>query len=451
MSHRPVAIDLFAGAGGLSLGFEQAGFDVVAAVEVDPIHAAIHKYNFPDCAVLPISIAHLSAQTLRHQAGIGAREVDIVVGGPPCQGFSLMGQRVLDDPRNSLVREFVRIVDELSPRFFLFENVKGLTVGQHRRVLDELVEEFQAIGYSVQAPWRVLNAYNYGVPQDRQRLFLLGARRGEALPDYPTAITAPPKTFAKARKNDPQLVLAPTCQAALGDLPDVELFDELISDDAVYAEQWGKLSPYAAEMRCLGDRAWHLGYRRQWHPNLLTSSARTSHTAISRRRFAATRPGEVEPISRFFKLAPDGVSNTLRAGTDSARGAFTSPRPIHYAQNRCITVREMARLHGFPDWFRLHKTKWHGARQVGNAVPPPLARALAHEFIQALGVTIEPPTEILRLDDGALLAMKMTEAASYWGIEVPIAKRDRKTGNKKRKQEEIELLTATAIILQQDG
>jgi DNA (cytosine-5)-methyltransferase 1 len=170
----------------------------------------------------------------------------------------------------------------------------------------------------------------------------------------------------------------------------------------------------------------------------LTASARTEHTAISRRRFAETEPGAVEPISRFFKLSPDSVCNTLRAGTDSARGAFTSPRPIHYEKDRCITVREMARLHGFPDWFRLHRTKWHGARQIGNAVPPPLARALAGRFLAAAGIAPQHAERTMRLGDAALLGMDMTSAASYWGVAVPIANRDRKSRFTKRKQAEIE-------------
>ncbi|OYZ97381.1 MAG: hypothetical protein B7X99_14165 [Rhizobiales bacterium 17-65-6] len=120
-------------------------------------------------------------------------------------------------------------------------------------------------------------------------------------------------------------------------------------------------------MRGLSNDADKFGYKRLTDPSLLTSSLRTNHTELSRQRFAATPQGSVEPVSRFFKLPPDGVSNTLRAGTDSQRGAFTSPRPIHYKYARCITVREMARLHGFPDWFRFHVTKWHGARQIGNA------------------------------------------------------------------------------------
>lgn len=433
MNARPIAIDLFSGAGGLSLGFEQAGFDVLAAVEIDPIHAAIHAYNFPHCASIPVSVAHLSADDIRARANVGARDIDIVVGGPPCQGFSLIGQRALDDPRNGLVREFVRIVEELSPRHFLFENVRGLTVGTHRQILDELVSEFEAIGYRVRQPWRVLNALRYGVPQHRERLFLLGARRDAKLPDYPPPSSAP----ASSRGASIALPLPPTCGDALDDLPDAERCEELLNEDAVYIQGWGMPSDYAAELRCLSDAAWHFGYRREWTPNLLTSSMRTEHTEISRKRFAATPPGEVEPISRFFKLARDGVSNTLRAGTDSARGAFTSPRPIHYAKDRCVTVREMARLHGFPDWFRFHKTKWHGARQVGNAVPPPLARALAAAFADALEITPARPDDILRLGDPALLAMDMTQAAAYWGIPAPIAKRDRKSGARKRKQAEI--------------
>merc|ERR1711916_344633 len=112
-----------------------------------------------------------------------------------------------------------------------------------------------------------------------------------------------------------------------------------------------KAAGYSSRMRCSNNSSWKFGYRRLWDSNILTSSRRTDHTEISRKRFEATEQGKIEPISRFYKLSESGVSNTLRAGTDSSRGAFTSPRPIHYLYPRCITVREMARLHGFPDWF----------------------------------------------------------------------------------------------------
>ncbi len=430
---RPIGVDLFAGAGGMSLGFEQAGFDVAAAVEIDPVHCAAHKFNFPQTAVISRSVERLSGQEIRLAAGLGARPVDCVFGGAPCQGFSLIGHRVLDDPRNSLVLEFVRIVSELDARTFVFENVKGLTLGHHKQFLNELVAAFDAKGYQVRLPWRVLNAGNFGTPQSRERLILFGAKKGEVLPDYPASITA-----IAGRKSKADLNCGPTCADALGDLPDAELFPELINNDSVRPRRFGKPTPYAEEMRCLSNDAWHFAHPRQWDPAVLTASARTEHTDISRRRFSETAKGDVEPISRLFKLPPGGVSNTLRAGTDGARGAFTSPRPIHYMFDRCITVREMARLHGFPDWFRFNATKWHGARQIGNAVPPPLARAVASQVIAALGLTPSRRTETIALGSPALLEMNVTSAAAHFGVEPPKTGRDQKSGAKKRKQIEIE-------------
>lgn len=435
MSKRPIGIDLFAGAGGMSLGFEQAGFDVAAAVEIDPVHCAIHKFNFPDCAVIPRSVAGLKASEIRMAAGIGNRKIDCVFGGPPCQGFSLIGHRVLDDPRNSLVLEFVRLVAELDATTFVFENVKGLTVGKHRAFLEELVSAFERAGYEVRLPWQVLNAARYGAPQHRERLILFGAKKGKKLPAYPAPMFNPADERKKVIEGLP---VGPTCADALGDLPDADRFEKLIDSDVVKTNSFGKPSDYAADLRCLTNDAWHFGHVRNWNAAYLTSSARTTHTPISKRRFGQTVAGEVEPISRFFKLPPTGLSNTLRAGTDGARGAFTSPRPIHYRYNRCVTVREMARLHGFPDWFRFHATKWHGARQIGNAVPPPLARAIAGAVIKALGVKPSRPERPIDLGDVSLLNVEMSEAARRFGVDAPNGRRDRKSGAKKRKQHEIE-------------
>lgn len=436
---RPIGIDLFAGAGGLSLGFEQAGFDVAAAVEIDPIHCAVHKFNFPNTVVIPGTVEGLSGAAIRQAARIGNRQVDCVFGGAPCQGFSLIGQRVLDDPRNKLVLEFVRIVAELDAKTFVFENVKGLTLGKHKVFLQELVQAFDAAGYEVRTPWKVLNAGNYGAPQFRERLILFGCRKGEVLPDYPPVIT----NIAGRRVTEPGLPLGPNCKDALDDLPDAERFSTLLSSDAVLTKSLGSPSNYAAELRCVDTQGWHYGHVRNWLPEALTSSARTVHSDISKRRFGETAPGTVEPISRFFRLPEDGVSNTLRAGTDGARGAFTSPRPIHYRYARCITVREMARLHGFPDWFRFHGTKWHGARQVGNAVPPPLARAVAGQVIKALNVEPQQGQAKIKLGDEALLSFDMTGAARYFGIIAPASRRDRKSGMTKRKQADIELSLLT--------
>jgi DNA (cytosine-5)-methyltransferase 1 len=417
----------------MSLGFEQAGFDVMAAVEIDPIHSAIHRYNFPDCAVLPLSVQEVSGQRIREISGIADRPVDVVFGGAPCQGFSLIGQRILDDPRNSLVKDFVRIVRELDASYFVFENVKGLTVGSHKKFLFELIEAFETGGYEVRKDWRVLNAAHYGVPQDRQRLFLVGAKRGLHVPMYPEASTIRPD-----KNSDLLTPKGPTCFDALDDLPDAEKFAALQKSDETPAPRWRAHSDYAREMRCETRQSWHFGYQRKWNPDLLSSSYRTEHSSISRTRFAETAPGSIEPISRFFKLSPDGVSNTLRAGTDGSRGAFTSPRPNHYKYTRCITVREMARLHGFPDWFRFQQTKWHGARQIGNAVPPPLARAVASAIVDAMGLRISRPRRTLDLGEDLLLRMDMTQSAKHWGVPAPLSKRTLKSGSRKRTQAQTE-------------
>ena len=427
---RPIVVDLFAGAGGLSLGFEQAGFDVAAAVEIDPVHACVHKFNFPQSAVIPRSVSAINGRDIREAAGLAeGTAVDVVIGGAPCQGFSVMGPRALDDPRNALVQEFIRIVRELQPSYFLFENVKGLTGERHRQFLQEIVEALSRSGYVVRQ--RVLNAKDYGVPQSRERLFLLGAKKGCSLPMYPD-----------------KLEHRVTCADALADLPDAEQFEQLLFCDEARANYLNQPKGYSALMRCSTENSWRYGYQRAWNQRFLTSSSRTQHTAISRRRFAQTQPGTLEPISRFFRLPADAIAHTLRAGTDSARGSFTSPRPIHYQYARCVTVREMARLHGFPDWFRFNHTKWHGARQVGNSVPPPLAFAIAHQIIQALAVTPHRPPEILGLGDRALLTMTMSSAAKYWGISNPIGKRDRTNIHRKRKQTELALDVKTPELAQ---
>ncbi len=406
---RPIGIDLFAGAGGLSLGFEQAGFDVAAAVEIDPIHCAVHAFNFPGSAAICASVVDLTGDAIRERAGIGDRDIDVVFGGAPCQGFSLIGKRALDDPRNQLVFHYVRLVRELQPCYFVFENVKGLTVGPQQRFLRELIEAFRDTGYDLLLPYRVLNAADFCVPQDRHRLFLIGAKRGLPLPAYPVPTGRT------------------TVAEAIDDLPDADRFRELLVSDSVTVD-FDTVHPYARRLRGLDRDPSDFSHPRIFDANRLTSSLRTEHTEQSRRRFVATPHGRVEPISRFHRLAPHGLCNTLRAGTDSARGAFTSPRPIHYRFSRVITVREAARLHSYPDWFRFHATKWHGFREIGNSVPPLLGRAVASEIIKVLGLIPKKPERPLLLGRGneILLKFDMSEAAAYFDVPVnTIAQRTR--------------------------
>lgn len=410
-SKRPLGVDLFAGAGGMSLGFEQAGFDVVAAVELDPIHCATHEFNFPDCSTICRNVRNVSGNALKSLVELRGGSVDVVFGGPPCQGFSLIGKRAIDDPRNSLVLEFVRLVAETSPKYFIFENVKGLTIGKHRRFLEELVGEFEKCGYRVKLPWQVLNALDFGVPQDRQRVFLIGAKNGLPLPDYP---------IPKAQKSLSDMPLfelpkTPTVWQAIGDLPNADDYEELKKSDCARV-RYGRPSEYAMFLRGTKNDPDDFSHPRQFDMTMMTSSLRTDHTEDSRRRFAETEFGKIEPVSRFFKLDPNGYCNTLRAGTASDRGAYTSPRPIHPFHSRCITVREAARIHSYPDWFRFHVTKWHGARQIGNSVPPLLARAVASMIIRALEIEPSKPSRRIPLGKEMLLTMGMQQACAYYDV-----------------------------------
>lgn len=396
MSERPIAVDLFSGAGGLSLGFEQAGFDVRASVDVDPVHCAVHEFNFPGCVTIAGDAGSLTGTEIRSRAGLVGKRIATVFGGPPCQGFSTMGKRSMEDPRNELVMHFHRLVHELAPDTFAFENVKGLIAGSQRGFLEAFLNAFAQSGcYDIVTPWQVLNAADYGVPQARKRLFILGVRRGMAAPPWPVPT-------ARVTVSD-----------ALDDIPDADGIPELLVRD--WAEvDLGVPSPYAAVLRGLAEDPDDFSVPRRWSPALLTSSLRTDHSDLSRGRFAQTPHGTFEPVSRFYKLNPQSVSNTIRAGTGRDRGRFTSARPIHPHHPRCITVREAARLHSYPDWFRFHATKWHGFRQVGNSVPPLLGRAIASSVAKAIGYSPVKPGHSQGLGEPRLLSFNTTQAEAYF-------------------------------------
>lgn len=363
--NRPIGIDLFCGVGGMSLGFEQAGFHVVAAVDANEINTATHAKNFPHCKTLHADISKLSGKDLRRDAGLGDREIDVVFGGPPCQGFSMIGKRRLDDSRNLLVYDFARLVRELRPRYFVMENVEGLMAGRAVAVLKSLVRRVRRAGYAVVEPVQILCASDYGVPQRRRRLFVLGARKGLPVPEYPD-----PADYASEK---------PTVWDAIGDLPDVANIGYLLETD-ILRRKLGKPSPYAAGLRDTTP-PWNgsSGTDNRW----LTGCTRTVHRRQTVKRFRAALPGTREPVSRFHRLEKAGLACALRAGTGPEHGSHTAARPIHPVHPRCITTREAARLHSFPDWFVFHPTKWHGFRQVGNSVPPLMAQAVARAIHKA--------------------------------------------------------------------
>ena len=431
---RPVAVDLFCGAGGLSAGLEGAGFDVLCASDYDPVHAATHEFNFPKTTMLCGDIGRISGNDIRAAARRGAEahgisdwdgQVDLVAGGPPCQGFSFIGKRLVDDERNKLVFHFFRLIKELRPRYFVMENVPGMASGGHAGVLKQLIESFEGIGYRFPpGEWAILNAADFGVPQSRRRLFLIGAAESQRIASFPAASVRPvPRDGSAPDLSDDEVPLGPTVWDALRDVPNLNRYRRLLKSDTVrlseeaVAEQEARASDYARYLRGLGPPD-ELSAPRIWDRELLTASARTVHTSESIRRFKRTRPGEVEPVSRFYRLPPTGLCNTLRAGTGSERGAFTSPRPIHPFLPRVLSNREAARLHSFPDWFRPHTTKWHGFRQIGNAVAPFVGAAVGRSVVEALDVAPFIPREPVKPGDSLLLSLTMKQAATYYEADL---------------------------------
>lgn len=431
MTDRPIAIDLFAGVGGMSLGFEQAGFDIVAAVEHDAAHAAAHRFNFPRCHVLQSDVLTLTGDDVLKavRAGLDAHgrtaprrpQIDVVFGGPPCQGFSVGGRMDAADPRNRLVERFVWLIERIQPRAFVLENVPAMASrvlpGCKHPVPEWLRLRLGRKGYDVQDA-KVLNASRFGVPQDRRRLLVVGVQRGDKLASLPEPACAPrakrPKARAKPGEHGHRDTLAslpvgPTVADAIGDLPDLDMFETLLTNDAVVLDEAaavlarGLRSSYAALLAGDAHDPSDLAPRRSWRPDVLSSSLRTVHSERTAARFEKTDQGDFEPTSRFYRLHADGLSGTLRAGSTPDRGSFSAPRPIHPTLPRVISVREAARLHGFPDWFRLTAAKWHGFRQVGNAVPPPLARAVATAVRDALELPEVAVPDTVELGDEALL------------------------------------------------
>src|ERR1035437_315269 len=442
--NRPVGVDLFAGVGGLALGFEQAGFDVVAAVEQDPVHAAVHRFNFPLTSVICGDVGKIAAARVLEAARLGfiahggvvedwTGEIDVVFGGPPCQGFSTIGRRDAGDDRNRLVYRFADLVGAIQPRYFVMENVPGMAVIGSSGILTRLINRFRSYGYQVAVNAQdavqraILRAADFGVPQDRRRLFLSGGREGERLPMYalPT-VTPAAKRRDRGGTTAPRLFdelpLGPTVWDAIGDLPDLDSFEQLRTSDEVrltkreFERMAVAASPYVRILRCVTNDPEDFGYPRVWDPRILTSSLRTEHTTRSVARFRRTQEGNTEPVSRFYRLDRSGLCNTLRAGTGRDFGAYTSARPLHPILPRVISLRAAARLHSFPDWFRVHRTKWHGFRSIGNAVPPFLSRAIAKAIREAIGGKVAAPDHQVMLGAPGLLRIKPKDAVQLFAL-----------------------------------
>jgi DNA (cytosine-5)-methyltransferase 1 len=371
-SSRPVAIDLYAGVGGMSLGAARAGFEVRAAVELDLIAVDTHAVNFPTSRHLNWDIAGTSGSALLEAAGVRGK-LDGLVGGPPCQGFSDIGKRAFDDPRNSLFADFFRLVNEIKPRFFVAENVPGILADRNRGILEAALAMVPSKYIMLEA--REVAAHRLGAPTSRARVFFVGYD-----PDGMEPLSGQ-DLFEEVEET-----AAVTVGAALAGLPTVRC------DWQTEAQGWRKVDRLP-EDRPFYDKLMNAvpfgvgapaALKRLHLSREVSGNMGTKHADDVVKRFRSLQPGERDPISRAPRLTENGFCPTLRAGTGSDRGSYQALRPIHFRSPRVITPREAARLQGFPDWFQFHGTKWHSFRQIGNSVSPIVAEALLSRICRKL-------------------------------------------------------------------
>ena len=354
-------IDLFCGCGGLSLGAHLAGFSTAFAADIDGNLRSAYRRNFGAGVAGQLDIA--AARTVTLARKINGSEVVGVIGGPPCQGFSVMGRNAEDDPRNTLVAKFLELAVALRPAFFVMENVPGLMAERHLATREAALEAITS-PYEFIGPIK-LNAAEFGAATNRERVVVIGFD-----PNRMDPITEADLTSAKT--DGPRT----TVRDAIGDLPSP---GEQIQAGGF---GWTKMgdeaaSAYARRMRTATPPEHLPKYARDmFERGFVTGFAPTRHTPDTAERFAATAPGKQETISRYHRLDWNKVAPTLRAGTGSDRGSYQAARPIHPEEPRVITVREAARLQGFPDWFLFHPTKWHSHRMIGNSVSPIFAEAI---------------------------------------------------------------------------
>jgi DNA (cytosine-5)-methyltransferase 1 len=338
------ALDFFCGTGGFSRGAHAAGFDVVTAFDVDHILTHSFQRNFPDTKLVLGDISKLSREdVLAHSPG----PIDLIFGGPPCQGFSSIGRRNKDDPRRTLLQCFFQLVADIAPSAFVMENVLGLGFSDAAPELELAVARLPK-SYKIIGP-QVLDAADFGAATKRRRLFLIG---------YHPDRCAPIEWNNIFKTN----VAPATVADALSGLDQIKPTKKDDEFDNWQMDAKADLSKYVLGLAS-DDRTF-------------TGNMRTVHTAKVIERFGQVKQGGTDKVGRHPRLDWQGLCPTLRAGTGSDMGSYQSVRPIHPSEDRVITVREAARLQGFPDSHLFHPTIWHSYRMIGNSVSPIVAEAV---------------------------------------------------------------------------
>lgn len=384
-------IDLFAGAGGLSEGLSQAGFHGLFANEIVPVYASTYAKNHIGTSVTTKDIRSLDADIIRKDLGLEKGELTLLAGGPPCQGFSINAPiRSKEDQRNHLFKDFLRFVKAFIPKVVLIENVPGLVSFEHGETLHAILESLADLGYG--ADVRILGAAYYGVPQMRWRTIIIGFR-GSELPNgaFPTPIFhAPIRPNFTSTFDGRNLVCIPstntearftTVHEAIGDLPILKC-----------GERGETVKGYKSDAFCEYQRALRIGSTGVYNheaPSLSKQNIeRMSHippggnwTDIPCELLpkGMQRARRSDHTKRYGRVEKDGLASTILTKCDPHWGAF-----IHYDQNRSFTVREAARIQSFPDHYIFNGSLAEQFAQVGNAVPPLLAKAIGQSIYNIL-------------------------------------------------------------------
>jgi len=359
-------VDLFAGAGGLSEGLRQAGFKILAANDFDSHAASTFKRNHPETAFFDGSIQDINANDILKTIGFGKGELFCLAGGPPCQAYSVYNhQRGMHDERSGLFREYIRIVEGLLPMWIVMENVTGMSSVEGGLAIKEITKSLGSLGYSVEH--RTLKAEEYGVPQERRRIIFIGNRLG-----LPNSFPAP--------THDGITRAFTTVEDAIMDLPALGVNDG--TEEAEYTQLpiseyqrmlrtgarilYNHVSPNLCEINL--KRLSHIKQGGSWRdipvdllPNGMKRAKRSDHT------------------KRYGRLSLDGLSCTILTKCDPHWGAY-----FHPTQDRVLSVREAARFQSFPDKFKFLGPRGEQFKQIGNAVPPLLAKAVGEEITRVM-------------------------------------------------------------------
>lgn len=340
-------IDLFCGAGGLSYGFESAGFNILLGIDNDAKALETFELNHKGSKSICGDITNITYND-HIKPLLGDKRIDVIIGGPPCQGMSLSGPRKFDDPRNKLYLSYIRLVKEIQPKAFIIENVPGLVGLFKGQIKDSIIEKFSEMGYHIE--YKILCSADYGVPQSRKRVIFVGTQNGKF--EYPSINTN-----------------TVTCSMALSDLPALE--------DNIGEE----VSDYASNPQN------HYQQLMRKHSSVLFNHVAARHSDKVRTIISLV------PDGGNYKDLPEEYRSSRNFHVAWTRFASNKPAPtidtghrhhFHYKYNRVPTVRECARLQSFPDDFKFLGNKTQQFRQVGNAVPPLMAQAIAEQLKKIL-------------------------------------------------------------------